>query len=79
MVRTPVARTSTSFGPHELFRFNLIASRMFARMHIYRHTYMNMCICMYACSYVYVAGMSIHPFPMEFLCFGRKIPSLLNF
>ena len=25
------------------------------------------------------AGMSIHPFPMEFLCFVRKIPSLLIF
>ena len=25
------------------------------------------------------AGISIHPFPMEFLCFGGKIPSLLDF
>ena len=24
-------------------------------------------------------GMSIHPFLMGFLCFGRKIPSLLDF
>ena len=42
--------------------------------------------CMYACMHLYVAGMSmnatgmsIHPFPVEFLCFDMKIPSLLDF
>ena len=49
-------------------------------------TYVYMYTCMCTCTYICVAGMSmnaagmsIHPFPMKVLCFGGKIPSLLNF
>ena len=36
------------------------------------HAYMFMYGYMFTYMHTYDAGMSIHPFPMEFLCFGGK-------
>ena len=68
---------SVCVGKHAQVYMCLCKYICFIEVDIYDYVFMF--VCTYVCVHVCVTGMSIHPFPMEFLCFGRKKPSLLDF